>query len=137
MKPDLKALYKYLDGVGNFQWHTNDCYQFTTRAWEVMYGFPWSTGWKELYTDEFGRYRTYEDSLKVFGVNSLEEAIDRHLERTRVPPKRGCLVTAKADLNKVNMMALGISVGHKAAFLQKRGVVYLPISQVQNAWTNK
>lgn len=137
-QPDMNALYDFLKTVGPFQWHGNDCYDFTNKAWEAMYGHPWSTGWEKLFLDENGKYRSFEDSLEAFGVASMDEAIDRHLEReTRVVPKKGSLVTMEADNKAVGPSALGIAVGKHAAFLQKDGVIMVPISQIQNAWVNK
>lgn len=135
--PNLSALNDFLRDNKNsgFQWHTNDCLIFTNKAWEVMYGFKWAEDWMGRYTDK-GLYLRENDLRRVFGYDTLEEAVADKLDRSEYPV-RGSLVMTDHLLFAYLPKAFGISIGTKAVFLGKSKLQYLPLKYVTDAWVNK
>lgn len=137
MTPDLNALDQFLRDNKNscFQWHTNDCLMFTNKAWEVMYGFKWAEDWVGRYTKN-GLYLKKNDLRKVFGYDTLEEAVADKLDRSEYPV-RGSLVMTDSIETPYLPKAFGISIGTKAVFLGKSRLQYMPLKYVTDAWVNK
>jgi hypothetical protein len=134
-KPDLDALNKYIRAMRNvpFQWHSNDCFTFTNNAFRAMYGEGWADDWDGKYIRN-GLYLKRDELRKVFGANTLEEAIDRKMKRvTHIPPK-GSLVTTDRARRWVIGDALGIAIGTKAIFLGEKGVISQQIDFIKSAW---
>jgi hypothetical protein len=135
MKPNLNALNEYIKRVREvpFQWHVNDCFMFTNNAYRAMYGEGWADDWLGKYTEN-GLYLKRDELRKRFNANSLEEAIDRKLQRVdRIPPK-GALVTTDRARRWVIRDALGIALGTKAIFLGEKGIISQPIDYIKSAW---
>ena len=135
MKPNLNALNEYIKRVREvpFQWHVNDCFMFTNNAYRAMYGQGWADDWLGKYTEN-GLYLKRDELRKRFNANSLEEAIDRKLQRVdRIPPK-GALVTTDRARRWVIRDALGIALGTKAIFLGEKGIISQPIDYIKSAW---
>lgn len=135
MKPNLNALNEYIRKVRDvpFQWHVNDCLMFTNNAYRAMYGEGWADDWLGKYTEN-GLYLKRDELRKRFNANSLEEAIDRKLQRVdRIPPK-GALVTTDRARRWVIRDALGIALGTKAIFLGENGIISQPIDYIKSAW---
>ena len=135
MSPDLDALNDYIAEMRNvpFQWHTNDCFMFTNNAYRAMYGEGWADDWAGKYLKN-GLYMKRDQLRKTFGAQTLEEAIDRKLQRIdRIPPK-GALVTTDKTRRWVIGDALGIAIGTKAIFLSEKGISSLQIDFIKNAW---
>lgn len=134
--PDLKALYKYLDEVKDrpFATHAHDCFMFTNEAWRAMYGYGWADDWSKRYIKNTGLYMKVKELQEEFGFKTLEEAVDSKLTRVNHIPPRGALVTSDLVETKIIGKAFGISIGNKAAFLSKSGVVYIPINLITDAW---
>lgn len=130
-----ERLNAYLSGVRErpFQWHVWDCFQFTTGAWHAMHGVGWADEWADRYTR--GGLYLKRDALRLeFGFQTLEDAISSKLTRIDAVPPRGALVTTTAAQVWVIGAALGISLGLRAAFVGKTGLVTVPIDQISGAW---
>lgn len=134
--PDLQALYDYLDEVKNrpFNMHAHDCFMFTNEAWRAMYGYGWADDWAKRYIKDTGLYMKPKELQEEFGFETLEEAVDSKLTRVNYVPPRGALVATDMVETRIIGKAFGISVGNKAAFLEKSGVVYVPINIITDAW---
>lgn len=134
--PDLQALYKYLDEVKDrpFHMHVNDCFMFTNNAWKAMYGYGWADDWGKRYIKKSGLYMKPNELRKEFGFETLEEAVDSKLTRINYVPPRGSLVATDQVVTRIIGKAFGISIGNKAAFLDKSGVVYVSIRVITDAW---
>ena len=133
--PDLEALNQYIAEVRDrpFQWHVNDCFIFTNNAYRSMYGEGWADDWADKYTKD-GLYLKRDELRKVFKAKTLAQAIDGKLKRIGYVPPRGALVTSATARRWVIGEALGISIGTKALFLGKHGVVTQQIDFITNAW---
>ena len=136
MKPDLEALNAYIAEVRDtaFQWHTFDCFMFTNTAFQRMYGVGWADSWIDRYIDAHGLYMKRDELREVFGSQTLEDAINKKLQRINYVPPRGALVTTKHARRWVISKALGIGVGSSAVFLGKAGLIQMPIENIENAW---
>jgi len=136
MKPDLEALNAYITEVRDtaFQWHTFDCFMFTNTAFQHMYGVGWADCWIGKYIDVHGLYMRRDELREVFGSQTLEDAVDKRLQRINHVPPRGALVTTKHARRWVISKALGIGVGSSAVFVGKAGLIQMPIENVDNAW---
>lgn len=134
--PDLQALYRHLDKIKNkaFHFHVHDCFMFTNDAWKEMYGYGWADDWCGRYIKDTGLYMKPKELRKEFGFETLEEAVDSKLTRVTHVPPRGALVATDQVDTRIIGKAFGISVGNKAAFLQKTGVTYVPIKVITDAW---
>lgn len=137
MTPDLNALDQFLrDNKSScFQWHTNDCLMFTNKAWEVMYGFKWAEDWVGRYTDK-GLYLKEDALRKVFGYDTIEEAVADKLDRSEYPVRGSLVMTDFVNVPYLSK-AFGISIGTKAVFLGKSKLQYMPLKYVTDAWVNK
>lgn len=133
--PDINGLNEYIKKVRDvpFQWHVNDCFTFTNNAFHAMYGEGWADDWIGKYTKN-GLYLKRDELRKVFGAQTLEQAIDEKLKRYDGIPPRGALVSTDKTRRWVIGQALGISVGAKAIFLSETGVVSVYIEDIKNAW---
>jgi hypothetical protein len=72
-----------------------------------------------------------------FGKIDFDEAIEERLQPISYVPPRGALVASKLTDRWLIGYALGISVGTKAAFLSRRGVIYSSLDDVIKAWVPK
>lgn len=126
------SLNRYLREVANvpFRLGRHDCLTFTNEAWRRMYGHGWADDWLVRYM----RARSMDDLRAIYGHTSLEAAVDARLTRCVGVPPRGALVTGIEAGGWLTGRAFGIAVGANAAFLSQSGVVYLPISDIENAW---
>jgi hypothetical protein len=116
-----------------FAWGEHDCLVFSNAAFKVYHGFGYADDW-------LGEYMNGDDPLipsklkAKFKAESFDEAVERVLDPIDYTPPRGALVaTLKAERWVVGY-ALGISMGSKAAFLSRAGVVYFPLDTVAKAW---
>ena len=67
-----------------------------------------------------------------FGFNSLDEGLSTKLTRVE-RPVFGSLVTTKG-CRWITGVALGISIGSRAVFLNREGLTRLNIEDVESAW---
>ena len=116
-----------------FKWGVNDCLIFTNEAWKRMYGHGWAEDWLGRYMTPRGPMKKNQ-LIKEFGFTDFTSAVDERLTRITSVPPRGSLVTTKKTQRWFIGCALGISVGTKAAFLSDKGVIYLPLDDVDKSW---
>lgn len=134
-----KRLTSYLRSVADrpFEWGKHDCLTFTNDAWRSMYSDGWADDWLGRYMIKvpYGiRPMRASELRSEFKFDSLEEGIDDKLTRINYIPPRGSLVATSSVAVWGVGYAMGISVGMKAAFLSKQGVIYIPITDVSKAW---
>jgi hypothetical protein len=131
----ISKLPAYLKSVQNkpFKWGEHDCLIFTNQAFREMCGEGWAEDWLGRYMrDGFPLKR--KELQDEFGYRTFTEAVDKRLQRIEGVPPRGSLVTTKKARRWVIGSAMGISVGLKAAFVSKHGLVYHPIETIDKAW---
>lgn len=119
----------------SFAWGVNDCLTFTNGAYTAMHGFGWADDWLGRYMVD-GRPMRRDELKREFKWSTLEEAIDDRMDRTQFPP-RGALVTTKHSQRWVTGVAMGICLGTRCVFLNKQGLVYLPLNLIENAWVKR
>ena len=134
-----KQLNNYVKRVKDtpFKWGHHDCLTFTNGAWRSMYGRGWADDWLGRYMVEtsYGERPMRGDQLRnEFGFFSFVEAVDKKLTRVDCVPPRGALVvTDKAEKWGIGY-GMGICMGIKAAFLSRKGVIYMPVTDIAKAW---
>jgi hypothetical protein len=134
----ISELHAYLREVAEtpFKWGEHDCFIFTNTAFRRMYGVGWADDWIGRYIG--GNGYPYRKAIlqSEFGFNTFEEAADARLTRVENVPPRGALVTTSEGISRFWYVgsAMGISIGSSAAFLSDKGVIYLPIETIDNAW---
>lgn len=134
-----ERLNAYLKSVrGNpFVWGSHDCLTFTNDAWRSMYGHGWADEWIGNYMRGekiISRSELRKELWRLHGANTLEAAIDTRWDRVRGIPPLGALVTTKKARKWITGVAMGICTGSKAAFLDKAGVIHLPLDNIDEAW---
>lgn len=128
-------LNEYLKSVREetFVWGQHDCLTFTNDAYRAMYGEGWADDWLGRYMDETKVFRRSE-LKKEFGYSNFENAVDDKLHRVPSVPPLGALVTTKKARKWVTGVAMGVCTGSKAVFLDKVGLTYLPLDDIDKAW---
>jgi hypothetical protein len=128
----LNAYIKTVRG-DEFVWGQHDCLTFTNDAFKAMYGAGWADDWLGRYMD--GTRILGRNELKTeFGFGEFSKAVDTKLMQINHVPPLGALVTTKKARRWVTGVAMGICTGSKVAFLDKVGVIYLPIDDIDQAW---
>lgn len=117
----------------SFSWGDNDCLTFTNDAWRAMHGSGWADDWLGRYMVD-GRPMRRDELRREFGWSEFYPAVDERLTRIEHQPPLGALVTTKHSRRWVTGVALGISTGTRAAFLDKDGLIFLPIASIDRAW---
>lgn len=133
-----QGLNEYIRAVRDkpFRWGEHDCLIFSNDAFRAYHGFGYADQW-------LGRYMRGDEpmlpsQMRVeFGKIDFDEAIEEILQPISYVPPRGALVASKLTDRWLIGYALGISVGTKAAFLSRRGVVYSSLDDVIKAWVPK
>lgn len=133
-----ERLNQYLRSVKNcpFEWGQHDCLTFTNDAFAAMYGAGWADDWLGRYMDGNRVLRANELRLE-FKYSDFYMAVDARLDRVHHVPPLGALVTTKKARKWVTGVAMGICTGTKAAFLDKVGVIYLPLDDIDAAWVQR
>lgn len=116
-----------------FLWGQNDCLTFTNDAFKAMHGDGWADDWLGRYMEGNRVFRRSE-LVKEFGYSDFYRAVDDKLKRVDHVPPLGALVTTKKARKWVTGVAMGICTGSKCAFLDKVGVIYLPLDDIDGAW---
>ena len=98
-----------------------------------MYGEGWAEDWLGRYLVDGKPIRRVE-LIKEFGYRDFGKAVDDKLKRIEYTPPIGALVTTKHAQRWITGVAMGISTGNKAVFLNKEGLLYLPFDYVEQAW---
>ena len=130
-----ESLNNYLKSVSSkpFAWGVHDCLTFTNDAFREMHGEGWADDWLGRYMD--GKRVLNKRELKAeFRQSVFERAVDLKLQRVHHVPPLGALVTTKRARRWVTGVALGICTGTKAVFLDKVGVLYLPLHDIDSGW---
>jgi hypothetical protein len=117
-----------------FVWGKNDCLTFTNDAWRAMYGLGWAEDWLGRYMLN-GRPMRRKELKTEFGFSSFYDAVDARLTMVDHVPPLGALVTTKHCRRWVTGVAMGICTGTRAAFLDKDGIIFLSINDIDRAWT--
>ena len=134
-----KRLNNYIKEVSDrsFCWGKHDCLTFTNESWRRMHGKGWADDWLGRYMvkTKYGfRPMRAPELLAEFPFTSFIEAIDAKLTRIDHIPPRGALVATSENLAIGVGYGLGVCVGMKAAFLSRKGVVYMPVTDIEKAW---
>ena len=134
-----ESLSAYLRDVSGppFAWGRHDCLTFTNDAWRSMYGHGWADEWIGNYMqgdNVIGRSELRKKLWRLHGANTLEQAIDTRWQRVGHVPPLGALVTTKKARKWITGVAMGVCTGSKCAFLDKVGVIYLPMDDIESAW---
>lgn len=132
---EISKLPPYLKRVKDepFRWGYHDCLIFTNQAFREMYGEGWADDWLGRYIRD-GIPLKRAELQEEFGYHTFTKAVDDRLIRINGVPPRGALVATKKAKRWAIGNALGISVGVKAAFVSKHGLVYHPIDTIDKAW---
>lgn len=120
-----------------FVWGGHDCLTFTNGAWRAMYGHGWADEWVGRYMTDgqvIRRSELVKELHRLHGASTLESAIDTRWKRVDGIPPLGALVTTKKARKWITGVAMGICTGSKCAFLDKVGVIYLPLDDIDGAW---
>jgi len=116
-----------------FAWGNHDCLTFTNCAYRAMYGEGWADDWLGRYIDGTRLLKVSELQAE-FGYTLFYDAVDDRLQRVKHVPPLGALLTTKKARRWAIGAAMGICVGTKGAFLNKSGVLYLPLDDIDAAW---
>ena len=111
----------------------HDCLTFTNNAFHAMYGEGWADDWLDRYMID-GRAMRRRELMQEFKRSDFVKAVDEKLTRIDHVPPLGALVTTKQSQRWIIGVAMGICTGTKAVFLSKKGVLYLPLDAVEQAW---
>lgn len=130
-----RSLNEYIDSVRfkEFKWGEHDCFIFTNTAFKKFHGFGYADDWEGLYLEE-GKPVKLKDLRVRFGSYDFDEAIGSKLKLIDYIPPKGSLVATKRAERWAAGYALGISLGLKAAFLSKGGLIFTPIEEIDRAW---
>ena len=131
-RESLNAYLKAVKGQ-SFVWGAHDCLTFTNGAFCAMYGDGWADDWLGRYMDG-KRVLRKKELMREFGFNDFTKAVDSKLTRIDHVPPLGALVTTKKTRRWAIGVAMGVCTGTKAAFLDKVGVLYLPLDDIDQAW---
>lgn len=120
-----------------FVFGQHDCLTFTNNAWRAMYGHGWADDWVDKYITDGAIIRKSElrkELFRMHGKDTFEAAIDTRWKRVDGVPPLGALVTTKKARKWITGVAMGVCTGSKAAFLDKVGMIYLPLDDIDAAW---
>ena len=135
MGPERRRLNEYIRSVFDkpFAWGEHDCLIFTNTAWSEMHGEGYADDWLGKYMRK-GKPVGKKTLQKVYGFNTLDEALDDRLQRVNHVPPYGALVTSSQIERYATGAALGVACGVRACFVGEHGVLYTPIDQIKGAW---
>jgi len=130
-----RSLIAYLREIKDtqFQWGVHDCLTFTNEAWRRMNGDGWADDWLSRYMIN-GKPIGRDAMREEFGFNTLEEAISDRLTPISCVPPVGALITTDKARKWLTGVAMGISTGRRGVFLNTKGVIYMPLTDIKDAW---
>lgn len=133
-----ERLNDYLDSVRDkaFEWGKFDCLIFTNNAFKAMYGQGWADDWLNRYMDGTRVLRRSE-LRKEYKHSTLIPAIDKKLQRIDFVPPLGALLASDREIRFNIGYVLGVSVGTKACYLGKNGLIWKPFETVNYAWVKQ
>jgi len=134
-----ESLNAYLSEIRNrpFKWGEHDCLTFTNEAWHRMYGHGWADDWVGRYINGgklIGRQAFRAELERVDNAITLERAISNRLQPINYLPPAGALVTTSKSRRWHTGVAMGISTGRRGVFLSDEGVIYMPLTDIKDAW---
>ena len=133
-----ERLNDYLNSVRDipFQWGKFDCLIFTNNAFKAMHGEGWADDWLNRYM-EGSRVLRRSELRKEYKQNQFIPAIDKKLKRIDYVPPLGALLASDREIRFSVGYVLGVSVGSKACYLGKDGLIWKPFETVSYAWVAK
>jgi len=136
----ITALNEFLREVADrpFEWGVWDCLTFTNEAFRRMHGAGWADDWVGRYIAPDGLL-TRSQLRMEYGHQNIEDALAERLTRSYGVPPRGALVVGGKDVVEAGYLGVGfgISVGTRAAFLSRGGVVYSDIEMIESGWVRR
>lgn len=120
----LQEYFKSIEKVP-YDRYNHNCYQFTNKCWEIIYGKPWSPFPEAVDFRDTTKYRTFL------------EGIDDVLQRV-MKPSIFNLVALKIPGSEYSQgLLFGICMGQKSIFLNTVGTKYLNTRIIKYCWKNK
>lgn len=117
-----------------FRLGEHDCFTFTNGAWQAMHGVGYADNFVGRYAD-LNRKEFAKLMKASFGHIDLIDALDHGLIRVQGFPPKGALVVSKSARPYFTGYALGIAYGASAVFLGESDLEYVPITDIDGAWT--
>ncbi len=120
-----------------FEWGVHDCLTFTNEAWHRMYGHGWADEWTGKYMQGdkiIGRRELTDELNRLYGSFTIEGAIATRWTRVDGAPPLGALVTTSKSRRWHTGVAMGISTGRRGVFLSDQGTIYMPLTDIKDAW---
>lgn len=110
-----------------FSWGEHDCCLWTADVVKAMTGVDYAMEFRGTYNTRAGAIR----ALIELADGSLTKLLDVFFDRVEVAySQRGDVVVMFYD----DMETLGVCVGDRAAFVTKRGLIYISMQNVLRAW---
>lgn len=130
-----KQLNEYIRSVKDkkFEWGKHDCFIFSNSAFKAYHGYGYADDWVGRYMKD-GEPMLPSRLRDEFKAQDFDQAISSKLQEIDYVPPKGSLVATKMAERWHIGYALGISVGIRAAFLSRQGIIYLPFDDVVKAW---
>lgn len=117
-----------------FKLGEHDCFTFTNGAWNAMHGAGYADHFIGRYAD-LGPKGFAKLMWECFNTTDIVKALDNGLQRVDGFPPKGALVITKNARPYFTGHALGIAMGVTAVFLGDDDMLYMPIDQIEGAWT--
>ena len=129
-------LQRYIESVWNepLVIGKHDCLTFCNSAFKAYHGYGWADDWLDRYMIDDRPMRKNE-MRKEFGFSNIVDAVSTKLKPIKTFPKEGSVVVTNQARRWITGYAFGISNGERAIFLDKVGVIFLPMASVNYAWT--
>ena len=130
-----ESLNRYIDScrLRGFVWGAHDCLTFTNGAFKAMYGTGWADDWLGEYAED-GKFIGRTKLKKKFKRNSIIPAIDERLQRIQFVPPLGALVASDLEKKFSIGLALGMSLGSKAVYLDENDIIFRSLDTVKYSW---
>lgn len=124
-----KEFNKYIELKSNepFKWGTNDCIQFTINGLEAQSKPVPEPLRSFVYQSELGALKALRKALSEYEVEDLPSLLDILFERTTILPERGSIVGKRAIKDTTTGYLLGFVDGRHGVFVNKEGLVFLPL----------
>lgn len=130
-----KALSAYVESCHgrSFDLGRFDCFTFTNDAWRAMHGKGYADPIIGKYAG-LGPKGLVELIRDTYGEADMVAAFNRHMKRVDgIPPKGALIITDKVG-RWITGRALGIAMGVTGAFVADKGLIHLPITDIEGAW---
>lgn len=118
-----------------FKWGEHDCFTFTNGAFHAMYGFGYADDWIGRYMNDASP-KNATSMRREFKHSTIFSGLASKLVKSE-RPIFGSLVTMNKYQRWVIGVSLGISLGSRAVFLSKDGLLKFNIEDVESSWVPK